>query len=61
MAGLDYKVFLSLNDLNSVLIWFQWTLDLTEYEKTFLDQAAEVNAWDRLLMENGEKVGVPGG
>lgn len=36
-------------------------MDLTEYEKTFLDQAAEVNAWDRLLMENGEKVGVPGG
>ena len=36
-------------------------MDLTEYEKTFLDQAAEVNAWDRLLMENGEKVGVPRG
>ncbi|XP_015761078.1 PREDICTED: nuclear pore glycoprotein p62-like, partial [Acropora digitifera] len=34
----------------------KWTLDLTEYEKTFLDQAAEVNAWDRLLMENGEKI-----
>lgn len=31
-------------------------MDLTEYEKTFLDQAAEVNAWDRLLMENGEKI-----
>ena len=39
---------------------FQWNDELKDYEKTFLDQAAQVNAWDRLLMENGEKVGVTG-
>ena len=31
-------------------------MELADYEKTFLDQAAQVNSWDRLLMENGEKV-----
>ena len=39
-----------------LLFCFQWTVELTDFEKTFLDQAAQVNAWDRLLMENGEKV-----
>ena len=39
---------------------FQWAVELADYEKTFLDQATQVNAWDRLLMENGEKVGVVG-
>lgn len=34
----------------------KWALELTDYEKTFLDQAAQVNSWDRLLMENGEKI-----
>jgi len=34
----------------------KWALELADYEKTFLDQAAQVNSWDRLLMENGEKI-----
>lgn len=33
-------------------------MELADYEKTFLNQADQVNAWDRLLMENGEKVGI---
>lgn len=30
--------------------------DLEKQEKEFLEQATHVNAWDRLLVENGEKV-----
>ncbi|KAK3727488.1 hypothetical protein QZH41_006433 [Actinostola sp. cb2023] len=33
-----------------------WASELEDYERTFLDQAGQVNAWDRLLMENGEKI-----
>ena len=31
-------------------------LELEEQEKAFLQQATQVNAWDRLLLDNGEKV-----
>ena len=34
----------------------KWTLELEEQEKIFLQQATQVNAWDRLLVDNGEKV-----
>ena len=34
----------------------KWTLELEEQEKVFLNQATQVNAWDRLLMDNGEKI-----
>lgn len=34
----------------------KWTIELEEQEKVFLNQATQVNAWDRLLMENGEKI-----
>lgn len=34
----------------------KWTLELEEQEKVFLNQATQVNAWDRLLMANGEKI-----
>ncbi|XP_066995442.2 nuclear pore glycoprotein p62 [Anabrus simplex] len=34
----------------------KWTLELEEQEKVFLNQATQVNAWDRLLIENGEKL-----
>ena len=34
----------------------KWTLELEEQEKHFLNQATQVNAWDRLLMTNGEKI-----
>ena len=36
----------------------KWTLELEEQEKIFLQQATQVNAWDRLLIDNGEKVGL---
>lgn len=34
----------------------KWTLELEEQEKVFMNQATEVNAWDHLLIGNGEKV-----
>jgi len=34
----------------------RWATDLTKYQKEFQDQAAKVAAWDRLLVENGEKI-----
>ena len=34
----------------------KWTLELEEQEKVFLNQATQVNAWDRLLMSNGDVV-----
>ena len=37
----------------------KWTIELEEQEKIFLQQATQVNAWDRLLIDNGEKVRSP--
>lgn len=34
----------------------KWMLELEEQEKAFLQQATQVNAWDRLLLDNGEKI-----
>lgn len=34
----------------------KWSVDLDEQEKSFLNQASSVAAWDRLLVSNGEKV-----
>lgn len=34
----------------------KWSLELEDQEKHFLQQATQVNAWDRTLIENGEKV-----
>ena len=34
----------------------KWTLELEEQEKLFLNQATQVNAWDRLLVANGDKI-----
>lgn len=34
----------------------KWTMDLEEQEKLFMLQATQVNAWDRTLTSNGEKV-----
>ncbi|XP_055900683.1 nuclear pore glycoprotein p62-like isoform X1 [Biomphalaria glabrata] len=34
----------------------KWTGELEEQEKYFLEQATQVNAWDRVVMENGEKI-----
>ena len=35
----------------------KWMLELEDQERMFLQQATQVNAWDRLLVDNGEKVG----
>ncbi|XP_017753267.1 PREDICTED: nuclear pore glycoprotein p62 [Eufriesea mexicana] len=34
----------------------KWTLELEEQEKVFVNQAAQVNTWDKLLITNGEKI-----
>lgn len=34
----------------------KWTQELEEQEAVFLDQATQVNAWDRLLIENGDMI-----
>lgn len=34
----------------------KWTLELEEQEKAFMNQATQVNAWDKLLIANGEKI-----
>jgi hypothetical protein len=37
----------------------KWTIDLGEQEKAFIEQATKVNAWDKTVMANGEKVKCP--
>ena len=34
----------------------KWMSELEKQEQNFLELATQVNAWDRLLVENGEKV-----
>jgi nuclear pore complex protein Nup62 len=34
----------------------RWASDLLKYQKEFQDQAAKAATWDRLLVENGEKI-----
>jgi nuclear pore complex protein Nup62 len=34
----------------------KWTLELEDMEKQFTNQATQVNAWDQLLVKNGEKI-----
>jgi len=34
----------------------RWASDLSKYQKEFKDQANKVAEWDRLLVENGEKI-----
>ena len=34
----------------------QWSVELEDQEKVFLQQAQLVNTWDRMLADNGEKV-----
>lgn len=34
----------------------KWNLELEDQEKIFIQQATQVNAWDRLLVDNGEKI-----
>ena len=34
----------------------RWASDLSKYQKEFKEQATKVATWDRLLVENGEKI-----
>jgi nuclear pore complex protein Nup62 len=34
----------------------RWATDLAKYQKEFKDQASKVAEWDRMLVENGEKI-----
>ena len=34
----------------------KWTIELEEQEKIFLNQATQVNSWDRMIFENGETI-----
>lgn len=34
----------------------KWTIDLEEQGKFFINQAKQLNAWDSLLISNGEKI-----
>jgi nuclear pore complex protein Nup62 len=34
----------------------KWTLELEEQEKIFINQATQVNVWDKVLLANGEKI-----
>uniref|UniRef100_A0A8C3ATK0 Nuclear pore glycoprotein p62 n=1 Tax=Cyclopterus lumpus TaxID=8103 RepID=A0A8C3ATK0_CYCLU len=34
----------------------KWSLELEDQERHFLQQATQVNTWDRMLVENGEKI-----
>ncbi|XP_049787053.1 nuclear pore glycoprotein p62 isoform X2 [Schistocerca cancellata] len=34
----------------------KWTLELEEQEKVFMNQVVQINAWDRMLISNAEKI-----
>jgi nuclear pore complex protein Nup62 len=34
----------------------RWATDLSKYQKEFKDQASKIAEWDRMLVENGEKI-----
>lgn len=46
----------SMNYVQLEEIINKWTLELEEQEKLFVNQATQINAWDRLLVNNSEKV-----
>lgn len=50
----DVLIFFLLQELESTVE--KWLHDLGEQEKAFLNQAAQVNTWDKQLIQNGEKV-----
>lgn len=34
----------------------KWTLELEEQEKVFIEQATQINAWDKILIGNNQKI-----
>uniref|UniRef100_A0A1A9X3K1 Nucleoporin NSP1-like C-terminal domain-containing protein n=1 Tax=Glossina brevipalpis TaxID=37001 RepID=A0A1A9X3K1_9MUSC len=45
---------ISYNQLEELIN--KWTLELEEQEKIFTDQATQVNAWDKILIGNNQKI-----
>lgn len=45
---------LNFNQIEEMLN--KWTLELEEQGKVFINQALQLNAWDRLVIANGEKI-----
>jgi len=45
---------LSYNQLEEYIN--KWTLELEEQEKVFTDQATQINAWDKILISNNQKI-----
>ena len=51
-----FRLLLALVCLSYMYVIFQWSVELQDQEKVFLQQANQVNAWDRTLADSGEKV-----
>lgn len=43
-------------ELGRVIGCGQWSSELEDQEKVFMQQATQVNSWDGTLAKNGEKV-----
>lgn len=53
-AGGSASAALTYAQLESLIN--KWSLELEDQERHFLQQATQVNAWDRTLIENGERI-----
>ncbi|XP_010991466.3 nuclear pore glycoprotein p62 [Camelus dromedarius] len=53
-AGVTASPAMTYAQLESLIN--KWSLELEDQERHFLQQATQVNAWDRTLIENGEKI-----
>ncbi|XP_023672152.1 nucleoporin 62 like [Paramormyrops kingsleyae] len=53
-ASVSAPPVMSYTQLESLIN--KWSLELEDQERHFLQQATQVNAWDRMLIENGEKI-----
>ncbi|XP_055267524.1 nuclear pore glycoprotein p62 [Moschus berezovskii] len=53
-AGGSSSAALTYAQLESLIN--KWSLELEDQERHFLQQATQVNAWDRTLIENGERI-----
>ncbi|XP_066127587.1 nuclear pore glycoprotein p62 [Saccopteryx bilineata] len=53
-AGASSSPVMTYAQLESLIN--KWSLELEDQERHFLQQATQVNAWDRTLIENGEKI-----
>lgn len=56
----SYELCERSNAYYVVTVTVQWSTELQEQEKVFLEQAQLVNQWDRVLTDNGDKVMITG-